>query len=147
MTVRQISPGRLHGTLLLPGDKSISHRAFIFAALCTGESRIRGSNAGEDVSCTRTILEALGARSKQVGECWHVEGVGLEGLQATDLPLNCGNSGTTMRLLMGLLAAQPFSSTLDGDASLRTRPMERVAKPLRTMGAHIETSDRELRTR
>jgi 3-phosphoshikimate 1-carboxyvinyltransferase len=122
---------RLDGAVAVPGDKSISHRALILGAIAAGESRARGLSPGADVASTASCLRALGVEI--AGEV--IAGVGLQGLRAAGGPLDCGNSGTTMRLLAGLLAAQPFSSELTGDPSLSRRPMDRVVEPLRRMGA------------
>jgi 3-phosphoshikimate 1-carboxyvinyltransferase len=115
----------------VPGDKSISHRALILNAVAAGPARIENLATGEDVASTAACLRALGVKVTAEG----VEGVGLHGLRAPQGPLDCGNSGTTMRLLAGLLAGQPFETTLTGDASLSRRPMDRVAGPLVAMGA------------
>jgi 3-phosphoshikimate 1-carboxyvinyltransferase len=124
-------PQRLEGEISLPGDKSISHRALILNAIADGTAQVTNLSAGADVASTAACLRSLG-----VGiEGGEVRGVGLHGLQAPAAPLDCGNSGTTMRLLAGLLAAQPFETELTGDASLSSRPMDRVVEPLRRMGA------------
>jgi len=130
------------GRLRVPGDKSISHRAVMFGAIASGSTRVTGFLEGEDCLSTMKAVTRLGVNVQRPapGEV-HVEGVGLRGLKAPDGVLDMGNAGTAMRLFMGLLAAQPFDSELVGDASLMRRPMERVAKPLRTMGAQIETHD------
>ena len=128
-TVR--SPDRLRGTVKVPGDKSISHRALIFNAVAAGPARIENLATGEDVASTASCLRALGVAVGADG----VAGVGLHGLKAPHGPLDCGNSGTTMRLLAGLLAGQPFETTLIGDESLTRRPMGRVVEPLLAMGA------------
>ena len=132
--------GQVCGTLTLPGDKSISHRAFLIAALAEGASRLSGVLDSEDCRATARALAQMGVgiREDSPGN-WTVEGRGPDGLQAPEAPLDLGNSGTAMRLLCGLLAARPFPTTLVGDASLSQRPMERVAAPLREMGARIET--------
>lgn len=135
--------GPLRGQLRVPGDKSISHRALIFGALAEGTSHFQGLSDGADVAATRHCLAALGVRFEDQPEGLRVQGVGLQGLQAPAGALDCANSGTTLRLLMGVLAAQPFASELIGDASLSSRPMGRVAEPLRQMGANIHlTSER-----
>lgn len=132
--------GRVRASLALPGDKSISHRAFLLAALAEGTSRLDGVLDSEDCRATAQALMRMGVDIRKTGAgSWAVEGRGPEGLQAPEAPLDLGNSGTSMRLLCGLLAGRPFSSTLTGDASLSQRPMERVAGPLREMGARIET--------
>ena len=122
---------RLHGAIQVPGDKSISHRALILGAIATGDSRVRGLSPGADVASTAGCLRELGVDV----DGSHVRGVGIDGLQAPARVLDCGNSGTTMRLLAGLLAAQRFASELVGDESLSRRPMDRVVEPLRQMGA------------
>jgi 3-phosphoshikimate 1-carboxyvinyltransferase len=130
------------GAITVPGDKSISHRALMLGAIAEGETLIHGFLDGEDCLATRAALEALGVRIyKYALQPVRVEGVGLHGLRAASKALDLGNSGTAIRLLTGLLAGQSFDSELTGDASLRERPMERVAAPLRAMGARIETSD------
>lgn len=126
-------PAQLRGAVRVPGDKSISHRALIFNAVASGSARIENLAAGEDVAGTARCLRALGVGVGPDG----VAGVGLHGLKAPHAPLDCGNSGTTMRLLAGLLAGQQFETTLVGDASLTRRPMGRVAEPLRAMGARV----------
>jgi 3-phosphoshikimate 1-carboxyvinyltransferase len=136
-------PGQpLHGDVPVPGDKSVSHRALMLAAIAEGDSRIRGFLEGEDTRATATVLSQLGVRieTPSAGER-HVHGVGLHGLRGSSQPLDCGNAGTGMRLLTGLLAGQAFDSTLVGDASLSKRPMRRVTDPLTQMGAHIDTHD------
>lgn len=124
--------------LAIPGDKSLSHRALIFGALSQGLTEITGLLASADVLSTWACLAALGVKIEQIGETVLVHGVGLGGFQPPSAPLDCGNSGTTLRLLMGILAGQKFESCLIGDASLSRRPMKRVAEPLRQMGAEIE---------
>ncbi len=134
---RLVVPARkLSGELSLPGDKSISHRALILAALSTGTSQIEGLSPGADVAATAIALRAMGVEVNS-RESVEVVGVGLNGLSRPQDSLYCGNSGTTMRLLAGLLAAQPFSSRLAGDASLCRRPMARIIEPLRAMGAAV----------
>lgn len=135
------SPARrsLRGDLTLPGDKSISHRAIMLASLASGTSRIRGFLEGEDTRATARIFEQMGVRIEAVSGERVVHGVGLHGLHAPADALDCGNSGTAMRLLAGALAGQPFDTILTGDASLCMRPMRRVADPLAQMGAVIDT--------
>ena len=116
----------------MPGDKSISHRALIFGSIASGESRVRGLSAGADVQSTASCLRALGVDI----EGSRIAGRGMRGLRRAEEVLDCGNSGTTMRLLAGLLAAQDFESDLAGDESLSRRPMDRVVQPLRQMGAN-----------
>lgn len=128
------------GELRVPGDKSISHRAALLSALAEGTSTIRGFLHGDDCLATLTALRILGVEIADQDGQLQVEGVGLGGLKAPQSPLDMGNSGTGMRLLAGLLASQPFDSLLTGDESLRQRPMERVAEPLRAMGAVVSTN-------
>ncbi|HJS22024.1 MAG TPA: 3-phosphoshikimate 1-carboxyvinyltransferase [Steroidobacteraceae bacterium] len=128
------------GELTVPGDKSISHRSLLLAGIAEGRTRISGFLASEDCNATLHAMRALGVSIEQPeAATLEIEGVGLHGLRAATQPLDLGNSGTAMRLLAGLLAAQRFDSTLIGDASLMKRPMERVAVPLRAMGAVIKT--------
>ncbi len=126
--------GAVRGEVLLPGDKSISHRALILGAIADGESRVRGLSKGADVASTASCLRALGVDIQE----GRIAGAGMRGLREPAAPLDCGNSGTTMRLLAGLLAAQPFESELVGDESLSRRPMDRVVEPLRRMGARAD---------
>lgn len=129
----------LKGAVRTQGDKSIGHRALIFGALAEGVSRVRGLSRGEDNACTRRAFERMGVRMEDGDDgALVIHGVGLDGLRAPDGPIDCGNSGTTMRLLAGLLAGQPFDSQLVGDPSLSRRPMGRVCKPLRSRGAKID---------
>ena len=130
------------GRLRVPGDKSISHRALMLGAIASGTTRVTGFLEGEDCLSTLKAVARLGVEVHRPGPGEvHVEGVGLRGLRAPDSVLDMGNAGTAMRLFMGLMSAQPFDTELVGDASLMRRPMERVAKPLRSMGARIETQD------
>ena len=129
-------PRVVRGGLHPAGDKSVAHRAWILAALANSPSTLSGIPDGDDVARTRAALAALGVRITARGPgTWRVEGAGLHGLRAARGAIDCGNSGTTMRLLSGLLAAQSFESVLIGDASLQRRPMQRVVAPLRSMGA------------
>jgi 3-phosphoshikimate 1-carboxyvinyltransferase len=129
----------LCGEIVVPGDKSISHRAIMFAALAEGTSQIEGFLEGEDTRATAAIFRQLGVRIETPSASARiVHGVGLYGLTAPDAALDCGNAGTGMRLLAGLLAGQRFDATLIGDESLSRRPMRRVIEPLVTMGADIE---------
>jgi 3-phosphoshikimate 1-carboxyvinyltransferase len=139
----RIAPGgTVAGTLTVPGDKSISHRALMLGALAEGDTHIRGFLEGEDCLATARALEALGVRIERPapGEV-RVHGVGMHGFAGPPGPLDLGNAGTAMRLMMGVLAPQPFDSTLIGDESLMRRPMERVAVPLQMMGARILTHE------
>lgn len=129
--------GTLTGTLRVPGDKSISHRAIMFAALAEGESRVSGFLESADCLATLGAFQAMGLRHRLEGDVRVIEGRGLYGLQAPRTPLDLGNSGTSMRLLSGIMAGQSFDSTLTGDASLSRRPMNRVIEPLTRMGARI----------
>src|SRR5690606_21548416 len=130
------------GEITVPGDKSISHRALMLGAIADGETVVRGFLESEDCVATRRAFEALGVRVRDEEQgTLRVSGVGLDGLKPPPDVLDLGNSGTAIRLMTGLLAAQRFDSTLTGDESLRKRPMERVATPLRAMGARIATRD------
>jgi 3-phosphoshikimate 1-carboxyvinyltransferase len=132
----------LHGSVRIPGDKSISHRSLMLSALADGTSRIRGFLEGEDTRATAAVLAQLGVKIETPADGERlVHGVGLHGLRAAAGPLDCGNAGTGMRLLAGLLAGQAFDSTLIGDASLSKRPMRRVTDPLGQMGARIDTQE------
>ena len=132
----------LHGDVVVPGDKSVSHRSMMLSAIAEGTSHIRGFLEGEDTRATAAVLAQLGVsiEAPSAGERI-VHGVGLHGLRASNKPLDCGNAGTGMRLLAGLLAGQAFDSTLIGDESLSKRPMRRVTDPLAKMGAQIDTQD------
>lgn len=134
--------GRLQGRLRVPGDKSISHRAVMFASLAEGRSRISGFLNGEDCLSTMKAFRTLGAEVQiDAPDRLRIGGLGLHGLKAPTQALDLGNSGTSMRLMAGLMSGQRFSSTLTGDASLSRRPMRRVVEPLRRMGAQIETTE------
>ncbi|MCC6773318.1 MAG: 3-phosphoshikimate 1-carboxyvinyltransferase, partial [Gemmatimonadaceae bacterium] len=130
------------GTVRVPGDKSISHRALMFSAFATGSSSVRGILQSDDVHATARVLRALGWTIPEVAAEMTIAGGGLvSGLRSPRARLDCGNSGTTTRLLAGVAAAQPFASTFEGDASLSRRPMRRVAAPLEAMGARVEFSE------
>jgi 3-phosphoshikimate 1-carboxyvinyltransferase len=132
----------IHGHIALPGDKSISHRALLLAAIADGETRITGFGRSGDTESTIAAVRALGVRVYEAGEdTLRVFGAGLRGLRAPGQPIDCGNAGTLLRLLPGILAGQEGRFELTGDDSLRSRPMERVAEPLRRMGATVETTD------
>ena len=132
----------VQGRLRVPGDKSVSHRALMLGGIAQGETCISGFLDSEDCLATLGALRALGVQiERPAPREVVVQGVGLHGLRASAQPLDMGNAGTAMRLFMGLLAGQAFDSTLIGDRSLIRRPMERVAAPLRLMGAHIDTQD------
>jgi len=128
---------RLLGRVTVPGDKAIAHRMALFGALAVGDTVIHGFPPGEDCRATLEVVRGLGVTVDQDGDTVTVHGTGPAGLREPDRLLACGGSGTTMRLAAGLLAGQPFMSILDGNAQLRTRPMDRVAAPLREMGATI----------
>ena len=133
--------GPLSGDFEVPGDKSISHRAVMLAALADGSSRIEGFLEGDDTRATAAIFAAMGVRIEAPSpRCRVVHGVGIDGLRAPAGVLDCGNSGTAMRLLAGLLAGQRFDSVLAGDASLSQRPMQRVVLPLAMMGARVDSA-------
>jgi 3-phosphoshikimate 1-carboxyvinyltransferase len=132
--------GPLTGVITVPGDKSISHRALMLSALAVGESVIEGLLEGEDVLATAAAMRAMGATIEKRGARWHVHGVGVGGLLQPETALEMGNSGTSTRLLMGLVASHPITVTFTGDASLSKRPMGRVIDPLSTMGADITAS-------
>ena len=134
--------GALKGRIRVPGDKSISHRSIMLASIAEGVSRISGFLEGEDAIATMNAFRALGVRiDGPEGGNVTVHGVGPHGLKRPAAALDCGNAGTAMRLLAGLLAGQHFDCELTGDASLRRRPMKRVADPLNQMGAQIETAE------
>ena len=128
------------GTVRVPGDKSISHRALICGALSDGTGRVTGILDSADVRSTADALRALGVAIPELSPDFAVEGRGLRGLQPPTRPLDCGNSGTSTRLLAGVAAAHPFASEFTGDASLSRRPMRRVAEPLEAMGARVALS-------
>jgi len=132
----------LRGSATVPGDKSISHRALLLGAIAQAVSTVRNWLPAADCQATRNALSALGVTVEQVSPTdLLVHGVGLWGLKPPIAPIDCQGSGTTIRLLAGVLAGQPFTSTLDGHSGLRRRPMERIAVPLREMGAAVETHD------
>ena len=132
----------LRGSIRVPGDKSVSHRAVMLGALAQGVTRVTGFLEGEDTRATARVFEQLGVRIETPSASERiVHGVGLHGLRGSDAPLDCGNAGTGMRLLAGALAGQAFDSVLIGDASLSKRPMRRVTEPLAAMGARIDTVD------
>lgn len=134
--------GPLSGAIAVPGDKSVSHRAVMFAALAEGTTNIHGFLEGEDTRATAAILSRLGVRIEAPSPSRRiVHGVGLRGLRAAAGALDCGNAGTGMRLLAGLLAGQAFDSVLVGDESLSRRPMRRVVEPLAAMGARIDITE------
>jgi len=127
----------LTGTVRIPGDKSISHRSFMFGGLAAGETRITGLLEGEDVINTGKAMKAMGAKIDKVGDTWIIHGTGNGALLAPEAPLDFGNAGTGCRLTMGLVGVYDFDSTFIGDASLSSRPMGRVLNPLREMGVQV----------
>lgn len=136
MKLRTNSKG-LRGTIRVPGDKSISHRSIIFGSLATGETKVYDILRGEDVLSTIQVFRDLGVSIQDDGDVIRIQGVGFQGLQVPTAPLDMGNSGTSIRLISGVLAGQDFSVTMVGDDSLSKRPMDRVAIPLRQMGVEI----------
>jgi 3-phosphoshikimate 1-carboxyvinyltransferase len=136
----RIQPARrIRGRIALPGDKSISHRAAIMAALSRGRSLLRNYSTSEDCARTLSCLGQLGVMIERDASSVYVTGVGASGLRAPNAPLDCGNSGSTIRMMAGVLAGQPITSVLTGDDSLRSRPMRRVIEPLELMGARISS--------
>src|SRR5690625_2647818 len=134
--------GALRGRLRVPGDKSISHRAVMLGASADGGTAVRGFLDGEDALATLAVFRAMGVEIEGPDNGrLRIHGVGIDGLSAPDQPLYLGNSGTSMRLLAGLLAGQPFTTELHGDSSLSSRPMNRVIDPLRQMGARIQATE------
>lgn len=138
------SAASLSGVVRLPGDKSISHRYAMLAAVAEGTSEIRNFAASRDCQSTLECLRALGVEWHKSGDVVTIHGCGLRGLRAPVQSLDAGNSGTTMRLLSGILAGHPFESSIGGDSSLSHRPMGRILQPLKQMGASIESHEREL---
>ncbi len=139
---------QLRGTVQVPGDKSVSHRAALLGALAMGRSRARGFLAADDCISTLSCLRALGVEWRLQEDALgsttlEIDGVGLHGLREPSEVLDCGNSGTTLRLIAGILAGQPFVSMLTGDASLRARPVDRIVQPLREMGAQLIARDND----
>jgi 3-phosphoshikimate 1-carboxyvinyltransferase len=139
----QIKPGGvISGRIIVPGDKSISHRALMLGAIAEGNTTITGFLQGEDTLATANVLRQMGVEIKNDGKIVCIKGVGLKGLKKTNSPIDLGNSGTSVRLMTGLLAGQIFDSELIGDKSLMTRPMLRVINPLRSMNAEISCTDK-----
>src|SRR5438093_86333 len=139
--VRLSPASRFRGRFTLPGDKSLSHRLAILGALAEGETRIGNCSTAADCNSTLRCLKELGVEVRGSGRAVDVEGLGPAGLRGASGSLDVGNSGSTIRMLAGVLAGRPFRSVLTGDASIRRRPMERVAEPLRAMGAAVTTRD------
>ena len=131
--------GPLHGQIRVPGDKSISHRAVMFGSIADGTTRIRGFLESADCLSTINCFRRMGIEISQNEEEILIRGKGLYGLSPSKMPLDAGNSGTTTRLISGILAGQPFETLIDGDASLRSRPMKRIMDPLTLMGADIRS--------
>jgi 3-phosphoshikimate 1-carboxyvinyltransferase len=142
MPSRTVHPaaGPLRGRIQVPGDKSISHRSLMLGSLAVGVTVIDGLLEGEDVLATAAAMRAMGATIERKGDAWHVWGVGVGGLLQPQVALDMGNSGTSTRLLMGLVATHPITATFTGDASLSQRPMGRVIGPLSLMGADVTAS-------
>ena len=139
---RFLPAGPLKGKIRVPGDKSISHRSIMLGALAVGETRVTGLLEGEDVLATAAAMRAMGASVERVGDGeWRVSGVGVGALLQPEGPLDMGNSGTSTRLLMGLVASHPINVSFTGDGSLSKRPMGRVIDPLSEMGASFEASE------
>jgi 3-phosphoshikimate 1-carboxyvinyltransferase len=131
----------VQGDIAVPGDKSISHRALLLGMVADGESEVDGFGVSEDTLSTAAVVRALGAGVEVQGDRLQIQGVGLRGIREPAGPLDCGNAGTLMRLLPGILAGQEGRFELVGDESLSTRPMERIAEPLRAMGARVTTAE------
>ena len=125
----------LSGEAHVPGDKSISHRSLILGAMAVGETRVTGLLEGQDVLDTAKAMRAFGAEVEKRGDTWHVNGVGVGGFAEPEQVIDCGNSGTGVRLIMGAMATTPITATFTGDASLNKRPMARVTDPLALFGA------------
>ena len=137
---RFLPSGPLKGRIRVPGDKSISHRSLMFGALAVGETRVTGLLEGEDVMATAAAVRAMGATIEKHGDAWSIHGVGVGSLLQPQAPLEMGNSGTSTRLLMGLVASHPITARFIGDASLSKRPMGRVTEPLSLMGADFSAT-------
>jgi 3-phosphoshikimate 1-carboxyvinyltransferase len=138
---QRISPARrLSGQVLLPGDKSVSHRYAMLSAIAEGPSRLHNYSSGADCHSTLACMRSLGVEWTKDGKTIDVQGRGLNGLQAPVETLDAGNSGSTIRMLSGILAAQPFTTRIGGDESLSKRPMERIMTPLAEMGANIQAT-------
>src|SRR4051794_33838653 len=137
-----ISPARsVSGSVLIPGDKSVSHRYAMLSSIAEGTTKIQNYSTGADCQSTLGCMRALGIEIDKTGNEVHVHGKGLNGLTAPSETLDAGNSGSTIRMLSGILAAQPFTTRIAGDESLSRRPMERIMTPLREMGASISARD------
>lgn len=141
LTIRLAAATRLHGDLQIPGDKSISHRSAMIAAVSDGASFIRNYSSAQDCQNTLDCMTALGVRVRRSPDGIEIHGVGIDGLRAPQQTLDVGNSGTTIRLLSGILAGQNFTTTITGDNSIQRRPMKRIIEPLTLMGARIVARD------
>ncbi|CAN0594395.1 unnamed protein product, partial [Ectocarpus sp. 12 AP-2014] len=140
--LRSNKAAALNGTVRVPGDKSMSHRALILGTLARGTTRISGLLEGEDVLATADAMRQYGAKiARDDDGTWNVDGVGVGALLEPAQVIDCGNAGTGVRLIMGMAAAYPFASTFTGDGSLRKRPMKRVLDPLEEMGAQVLARD------
>src|SRR5689334_1812967 len=139
---QRIAPATaISGSITLPGDKSISHRYAMISAIAEGQSRIRNYSTGADCHSTLGCLRELGITIEGGGTEWRIHGKGLHGLIGSIRDLDAGNSGSTIRMLSGILAGQPFRSRIVGDGSLSRRPMQRIIKPLEQMGARLHALD------
>src|SRR5262245_45187667 len=138
-SMRIKGPGTMRGELSVPGDKSLSHRVAMLASIARGPSRIHNFASSVDCHSTLACIERLGVRVEPAGNSFIIHGAGLAGYRPAQIPvhLDAGNSGSTIRMLSGILAAQPFTSVIDGDSSLRRRPMRRIIEPLSLMGARL----------
>jgi len=132
---------RIHGAISVPGDKSISHRAAMIGAMASGTSHVKNYSTSADCAATLSCLQKLGVRIERDNGELVIRGAGRNGLLQPDGDLDCGNSGTTMRLLSGILAGSGVVATVTGDQSLRSRPMQRIIEPLELMGAEITADD------
>ena len=128
-----------HGELAVPGDKSISHRSIMFGAISDGLTEVTNFLQGADCLSTISCFRSLGIEIENTPDCILIHGKGLHGLKQANHTLDVGNSGTTTRLISGILAGQPFETTLNGDASIQKRPMKRIFTPLSSMGARFES--------
>ena len=138
MDLRIVGKKSLQGEVQIPADKSITHRSIMLASLSNGQTTIDAPGAGADNDSTADLFRSLGVSIERKPGGWVVQGNGLDGLKETDEVIDCGNSGTTIRLVSGILAGAGLNARLTGDHSLCKRPMGRIAKPLRAMGASIE---------
>ena len=141
MNLKLLKSKNLSGQVIIPGDKSISHRSIILSSIANGTSEISGFLRGDDCLATLNAFKKMGVKIEDEDKKIYVHGVGLHGLKKPIEDLDLGNSGTSMRLLAGLLSGQKFSSTLIGDSSLSSRPMKRILEPLQEMGASIFSKD------